>query len=123
MATVTIPEPLHEELRRRAEESETSVGALVVRALEERFGGGLEGKQSKGNYVTGPLIKGGERGPLYPRDENPHDLILPGCEHLARHSGPRVKRTKRVTGPMVKGEGKLGPRFPTDETPHDLILS
>jgi hypothetical protein len=84
MATVTIPEPLHQELRRRAEESGTSVDALVVRALEERFGEREEGKQAKGQNVTGPLIKGGKRGPLYPRDENPHDLILPGCEHLAR---------------------------------------
>jgi hypothetical protein len=29
----------------------------------------------------------------------------------------------RVTGPMVRGKGKLGPRFPTDENPHDLIFS
>jgi hypothetical protein len=30
---------------------------------------------------------------------------------------------RRVTGPMVRGKGKLGPRFPTDENPHDLIIS
>ena len=32
------------------------------------------------------------------------------------------KRGRRVTGPLIKGKGKLGPRFPTDENPHDLIL-
>jgi hypothetical protein len=30
---------------------------------------------------------------------------------------------RRVTGPMVRGKGKLGTRFPTDENPHDLIIS
>jgi hypothetical protein len=28
-----------------------------------------------------------------------------------------------VTGPLVKGKGKLGPAFPKDENPHDLIFS
>jgi hypothetical protein len=28
----------------------------------------------------------------------------------------------RVTGPMLRGKGKLGPRFPVDENPHDLIF-
>jgi hypothetical protein len=28
----------------------------------------------------------------------------------------------RVSGPMVRGKGKLGPRFPVDENPHDLIF-
>ena len=30
---------------------------------------------------------------------------------------------ERVTGPMVRGTGKLGPRFPKDDNPHDLIFS
>lgn len=30
---------------------------------------------------------------------------------------------QRVTGPLVRGSGKLGPRFPKDENPHDLIFS
>ncbi len=30
---------------------------------------------------------------------------------------------KRVTGPMIKGRGKLGPRYPVDENPHDLVFS
>jgi len=34
----------------------------------------------------------------------------------------KPKKGKYVTGPMVKGRGKLGPRFPTDENPYDLIL-
>ncbi|MGB7189218.1 MAG: hypothetical protein WBD10_03725 [Acidobacteriaceae bacterium] len=28
-----------------------------------------------------------------------------------------------VTGPLVRGSGKLGPRFPKDENPHDLVFS
>ncbi len=27
-----------------------------------------------------------------------------------------------VTGPLIKGKGKLGPAFPIDENPHDLIF-
>lgn len=30
--------------------------------------------------------------------------------------------TVRVTGPMIKGRGKLGPLFPVDENPHDLVF-
>jgi metal-responsive CopG/Arc/MetJ family transcriptional regulator len=33
------------------------------------------------------------------------------------------KKGKPVTGPMIRGEGKLGPRFPVDENPHDLVFS
>jgi hypothetical protein len=29
----------------------------------------------------------------------------------------------RVTGPLVRGSGKLGPAFPTDENPHDFVFS
>ena len=28
-----------------------------------------------------------------------------------------------VTGPLVRGTGKLGPRFPKDENPHDVVFS
>jgi len=28
-----------------------------------------------------------------------------------------------VTGPLIKGKGKLGPAFPKDENPHDLVFS
>jgi hypothetical protein len=28
-----------------------------------------------------------------------------------------------VTGPFIKGRGKLGPAFPKDENPHDLFFS
>jgi hypothetical protein len=34
-----------------------------------------------------------------------------------------ARKGKYVTGPMVKGRGKLGPRFPVDENPHDLVFS
>jgi hypothetical protein len=28
-----------------------------------------------------------------------------------------------VTGPLVRGKGKLGAAFPKDENPHDLVFS
>jgi hypothetical protein len=67
--TVELPEPLHEALRRRAEESGASIDALILRTLEAAY---------SNRSVTGPFITdGGDRGPLYPTEENPHDLILP----------------------------------------------
>jgi metal-responsive CopG/Arc/MetJ family transcriptional regulator len=70
--TVDIPEPLHERLKRRAESSGTSIRSLIVRAIEETYAA-----PKKGERVTGPMIRGkGKRGPLYPVDENPHDLIF-----------------------------------------------
>ncbi len=70
--TVDIPEPLHDRLRRRAESSGTSIRSLIVRAIEETYA-----EPKKGKRVTGPMIRGkGKRGPLYPVDENPHDLIF-----------------------------------------------
>lgn len=71
--TVDIPEPLHLRLRHRAENSGTSIRALVVRALEQVYRGKEEGQP-----VTGPLVRlSGKKGPRFPVDENPHDLLLP----------------------------------------------
>jgi hypothetical protein len=70
--TVDIPEPLHAKLREKAHQSGTSMRALIIQALEQTYSG-----KKKGKYVTGPLIKpGGKRGPRYPVDETPYDLIL-----------------------------------------------
>jgi hypothetical protein len=70
--TVDIPQPLHDRLRRRAESSGASIRSLIVYAIEQTYPG-----PKKGRPVTGPLIHGnGKRGPLYPTDENPHDLIF-----------------------------------------------
>jgi hypothetical protein len=70
--TVDIPEPLHQRLRQRAESSGASIRSLIVRAIEETYA-----EPKKGKRVTGPMITGkGQRGPLYPVDENPHDLIF-----------------------------------------------
>jgi hypothetical protein len=70
--TVDIPEPLHAKLRERAHQTGTSMRALIVEALEQTYSG-----KKKGKYVTGPLIKvKGKLGPLFPKDENPHDLIF-----------------------------------------------
>jgi hypothetical protein len=70
--TVDIPEPVHQVLRNRAAQSGTSIRALILRALEDTYS-----KKRKGKYVTGPMIKGkGKLGPLFPTDENPHDLVF-----------------------------------------------
>jgi hypothetical protein len=72
--TVDIPEPLHDVLRHRAAQSGTSMRALIIQAIEETYS-----NKRKGAYVTGPLIKrkpGSKVGPLYPKDENPHDLVF-----------------------------------------------
>jgi hypothetical protein len=70
--TVDIPEPLHDALRHRAQQSGASVRALIIRAIEQAFT-----DRHKGDYVTGPLIRGsGKLGPGFPKDENPHDLVF-----------------------------------------------
>jgi len=72
--TVVIPEPLHDLLRRRAAQSGTSMRSLIVQAIEQTY---PAPKKGKGKRVTGPMIKGrGKRGPLYPVNENPHDLVF-----------------------------------------------
>jgi hypothetical protein len=72
--TVVIPETLHDLLRRRAAQSGTSMRSLIVQAIEQTY---PQPKKGKGKRVTGPMIKGrGKRGPLYPVDENPHDLVF-----------------------------------------------
>jgi len=70
--TVDIPEPLHNRLRHRAESSGTSIRSLIVQAIEQTYAG-----PAKGAPVTGPLITTkGKRGPRFPIDENPHDLVF-----------------------------------------------
>jgi len=70
--TVDIPQTLHDRLKRRAESSGASIRSLIVRAIEETYA-----EPKKRERVTGPMIRGkGKRGPLYPVDENPHDLIF-----------------------------------------------
>jgi hypothetical protein len=70
--TVDIPEPLHDRLRHKAEQSGTSIRSLIVRAIEQVYR-----DTGKGEYVTGPLVSGpGKLGPAFPEDENPHDLAF-----------------------------------------------
>lgn len=72
--TVDIPEPLHDELRKRSEQTGTSMRALIVRALEENYAP----KKKPGKMITEPMIKGKHKlGPKFPVDENPYDLIFP----------------------------------------------
>jgi hypothetical protein len=71
--TVDIPAPLHNTLRKEAQRSGTSMRLLILRALANSYSA-----PAKGKYVTGPMIRGrGKRGPRYPTDKTPHDLILP----------------------------------------------
>jgi hypothetical protein len=71
--TVDIPEPLHDRLRHRAEQSGTSIRSLIVRAIEEVYS-----EPKAGAYVTRPLVAGkGKLGPAFPENENPHDLVFP----------------------------------------------
>jgi predicted transcriptional regulator len=84
--TIELPESLHERLKERAQVSGVSIPSLVVRAVEQTYAEpkitrAVEqtyAEPKKGRPVTGPMITGtGKRGPLFPVDENPHDLILP----------------------------------------------
>ena len=70
--TIDIPEPLHETLSKRAKALNTSIRALIIRAIEDAYRPSREGKM-----ITGPFIKGRKLGPDFPTDKNPHDLILP----------------------------------------------
>lgn len=70
--TVDIPEPLHDRLRHKAEQSGTSIRALIIRAIEQTYS-----KAEKDTYLTGPLVTGkGKLGPSFPVDENPHELVF-----------------------------------------------
>jgi hypothetical protein len=69
---IELPESLHQRLKERAQTSGVSIRTLIVRAVEQTYA-----EPKKGRPVTGPLITGkGKRGPLYPVDENPHDLVF-----------------------------------------------
>jgi hypothetical protein len=70
--TVDIPEPLHDLLRHRAKQSGKSIRSLIVRAIEQAYQ-----ESAKRRQVNGPLLQGsGKLGPAFPRDDNPHDLVL-----------------------------------------------
>ena len=62
-----------------------------------------------------------------------HDVL----RHRAERSGASIraliiraieqaysehKKGAYVTGPLIRGKGKLGPAFPQDENPHDLVF-
>jgi hypothetical protein len=70
--TIDIPEPLHDKLRHRAEQTGVSMRSLIIRAIEQVYS-----ESEKGVRVTGPLIRGsGKLGPAFPENENPHDLVF-----------------------------------------------
>lgn len=70
--TIELSEPLYAQLRRHAELTGKSMRSLILRAIEQSYC-----EPRKGRSVTGPLVNGkGKRGPRYPADENPHDLVF-----------------------------------------------
>ena len=70
--TVDIPEPLHDQLRHRAEQSGTSIRALIIGAIEQVYRA-----PKKGRPVTGPPVRTrGKLGPAFPVDKNPHDIVF-----------------------------------------------
>ena len=74
---VELPQPLYDRLRERAETSGASIPSLIVQAVEGAYADSEMATQKTGRGVTLPLIPaGGQRGPLYPVDENPHDLVF-----------------------------------------------
>jgi ABC-type multidrug transport system ATPase subunit len=75
--TIELPEPLHERLKERAQTTGVSIRSLIVRAVEDVYADTGKTPPKTGRRVTLPLIPaGGKRGPLYPVDENPHDLVF-----------------------------------------------
>ncbi len=73
---VELPESLHERLLERSRSTGASIPSLIVRAVEQTYAQTDAGTEVKVPF-PGPMITGtGKRGPLYPVDENPHDLIL-----------------------------------------------
>ena len=71
--TVDLPEILHDRLRASAEQTGTSMRALIVKAIEVSYA-----EAGKSKHVKGPLIRAkGKRGARYPKDENPYELIFP----------------------------------------------
>ncbi len=70
--TIDVPDDLYELLRRRAADEKTSIRALVVNAIEGKFG-----RTELRVPLTGPPIPGRSKpGPLCPDKENPYDLIF-----------------------------------------------
>jgi hypothetical protein len=70
--TIELPESLHERLKERSRSTGVSIRSLIVRAVEETYAEPVDGTP-----FPGPMISGtGNRGPLYPMDENPHDLVF-----------------------------------------------
>ena len=72
--TVELPDALYERLTGQAQHRGISIRDLIVQALELTYAG----KSEPDNRITGPMIRGRSRkGPRFPVDETPHDLILP----------------------------------------------
>ncbi len=74
--TIEIPQTLHDRLRQRAKSTGTTMRSLIMQAIEDTYP--ATEAVRRGERVTGPLILGkGKRGPRYPVDENPWDLVFP----------------------------------------------
>jgi len=74
--TIELPQPLHERLKQRSEASGASIRSLIVQAVQEAYAETVSAPKT-GRRVTLPLITAtGKRGPRFPVDENPHDLVF-----------------------------------------------
>jgi hypothetical protein len=70
--TIDMPDEVYDTLRRKAAEEHTSIRALVVEAINERYR-----RPKKGKRVIAPLIPGkGKPGPDAPDRENPYDILF-----------------------------------------------
>jgi hypothetical protein len=77
LTTIELPESLHQRLKECAETSGVSIPSLIVQAVENAYADPAKPEPKKGRRVTLPLIPAtGNLGPLFPVDENPHDLIF-----------------------------------------------
>jgi hypothetical protein len=77
--TIDLPDDLYELIRRRAASDRTSVRALVVGAVERRYGRRARRKP----VLERPVPGAGKPGPLCPDTENPYDLLFTGHKCLA----------------------------------------
>ena len=68
--TVELSDAVQADLIYRSKLTGVSVETVIAEAIE-RYA-----KPLGGDYVTGPLVTLGTPGPLFPVDENPHDLVF-----------------------------------------------
>jgi hypothetical protein len=98
-----IPGELHDKLRRRAEQTGTSIRSLVIGAI-----GQVYRDPKKGAYLTGPLVKAtGELGFACPIDENRRSPMPAMCTTPGRDWLNRVPRHSKLAFAWYRRIGLL----------------